>query len=374
MSLVNNIYAQVLRPLGEVSTTPKFVVFVPPAGADYYPVLLHCDYKNISKATHNLLKHILEGGIPPIIVITEGNQVNIAMDVISYLRANEIDKLFNGVISMNNERFGFLHGFSTFWDNLPFQLEEDLAHIKELGKYTHVGNGFAEAIGSLLNKPTISTHFCGCEQDYMDIKEFLSVMSSEYPDYNYTKAADKPGNFKIPASKNRCKCCHKRGDNLVYFATIGGKLCPTCITKMKERKGGVNVFNWYRLGVELSVERINSRSANLRRMWQKTPTCTECGGKLTPQGFSEYHCDACGHTLWYKHNYYYRIVEYLGKKFVHKISDDGKSLAGSWPLIKGTELIECDECRHVAVEYTAKYEVSTNTTRLVCKRCRAKGF
>ena len=102
--------------------------------------------------------------------------------------------------------------------------------------------------------------------------------------------------------------------------------------------------------------------------------CPDCGGKLTSKEYHEYHCDACGRTVWYKNKHYYRIVENLGTQFVQKISDDGKSLAGSWPLMKAVELMTCDECRKVVIDFTTRYEANTNTTRVVCKRCVSKGF
>ena len=374
MSLVMNKLALSLRPFGEVEQTSKYMVIVPPVGTEYYPVLLHCDYKNISQATHNIVKYLLECGTPPIVLITDGNQASIAASVASYLEVNEIVPLFNGILSMNNERFGFLQGFATYWNNLPFQLEERLAHIKFLGKYTNVGNGFAETLGQMFNKPVVSTHFVGAEQDYMDIKEFLACLAEEYPEYNYQKGMDFPGNFTRPNTDKRCVCCHKTGNDLQYFHAIQGNLCPTCIRKMRNRKGGINITNWYRLAVELKVERMNTSTANTLALWKKEPVCPDCGGKLTSKEYHEYHCDACGRTVWYKNKHYYRIVENLGTQFVQKISDDGKSLAGSWPLMKAVELMTCDECRKVVIDFTTRYEANTNTTRVVCKRCVSKGF
>ena len=373
MSLVNNMLFRALRTVGEVKETSKFVVVVPPEGTSYYPVLLHCDYKNISKATHELCKYILECGTPPIVVITEGNQASIAASVAAYLEANELAPLFNGILSMNNERFGFINGFGTYWNNLPFQLEEDLAHIKFLGKYPTVGNGFAEALGQGFNKPVVSTHFVGAEQDYLDIKEFLACLSQEYPTYNYREELEKkPGNFIRPAEK-RCVCCGKAGDNLCWKHPVQGLLCPTCIRKMRNRKGGISIVNWYRLAMELKVERINTHTSNTLNAWRKEPVCPTCGTKLSAKDFGEYHCDACGDTVWYKNSHYYRIIDSVGGKFVQKISDDGKTLVGSWPLRTAPELRTCEQCQSLAVNFTTRYEESTGTTWVVCKRCVSQG-
>lgn len=389
MSLMTNQLAQTLRPIGEVEKTSNFMVIVPASGMDYYPVLLHCDYKNITRATHELLKNLVEIGPSPIVVITNGNQAKIAVEIASYLAANELVGLFNGVLSMNNERFGFLQGFATYWNNLPFQMEEALASTKFLGKYTDIGNGLAETLGSLFDVPVISTHFIGAEQDYLDIKEFLSVMSTEYPTYSYKDSIHlSPQNFTRPRDDNRCVCCHKTGDNLGFFAKIQGKLCPRCIRKMKNMPGGVSIFNWYTLGMELKAERMNSNTANNLRAWQKEPICTECGTKLTAKGHHEYHCDACGTTLWYKNMHYFRIrtiygteklaggktIDVVVGRHVHKISDDGKSLVGSWSLDKCPELVTCSDCGKLCVDFSTQYEASTNTTRFVCKKCLSQNY
>ena len=385
MTLITHELARQLKPTGDVEQNSRFMVIVPREGFDYYPVLVHCDYKNITRATHTLVKHIVENGASPIVVITYGNQANIGVEVASYLQANELVGCFNSIISINNERFGFLQGYATYWNNLPFQLEEKLASVTFLGKYTDVGNGFAEYLGSVLNKPTISTHLIGSEQDYLTIYEFLGILSEEFPGYNFRTALEKlPQNFTRPKDASRCVCCHKKGDNLSYFASINGKLCPTCRRRMQERKGGVCIVNWYRLGSELKIERINSRTANNLNAWQKEPVCLECGSKLTAKEHHEYHCDVCGATAWFKNQHYYRIVTTYGQakvdgngkkvdvvlgRSVHKISDDGKALVGSWALRNSPELIECSSCGKPCVDFVTHYEQHTNTYVQVCKDC-----
>ena len=190
MTLTTHELARQLKPIGDVEQNSRFMVIVPCEGFDYYPVLVHCDYKNITRATHTLVKHIVENGASPIVVITYGNQANIGVEVASYLQANELVGCFNSIISINNERFGFLQGYATYWNNLPFQLEEKLASVTFLGKYTDVGNGLAEYLGSVLNKPTISTHFVGSEQDYLTVYEFLGILSEEFPGYFFRAALE----------------------------------------------------------------------------------------------------------------------------------------------------------------------------------------
>ena len=121
MTLTTHELARQLKPSGDVEQNSRFMVIVPREGFNYYPVLVHCDYKNITRATHNLVKDLVENSAPPIVVITYGNQANIGVEVASYLAANNLTSCFNSIISINNDPDAPINTIADYVINGPIE-------------------------------------------------------------------------------------------------------------------------------------------------------------------------------------------------------------------------------------------------------------
>lgn len=369
----------------EQDGSEAFRIFVPIENTEYSPCLVHINYKSVDEKLHKFLTDWLNNDcILPIVVATNGNKAATAIKVAQVLKDEGLDSAFHSILSVANPQQGFLQGYSSRWDNLPFTLEEQLAAVTCFGKYSNVANCFAEALGTIFDdKPVVSTHLFGGDSDKRTLLEFVDILSQPQTGYSY-KSSMKIGSFKRPDlgrtdKKVVCACCGKDIKPLRWFAQIQGKLCPVCVGKMKAMKGGISILNWYRVGFELKHERMQTHTANILNMWDERPKCSYCGNKeVVDCGNHEFLCKKCGNITLYKYGYYFIKRLNLGQIWVDKIDKSRRRLVGSWPIASSSEAVVCDNCTKLAVDFKVISDTSTNSKQHLCvpcfKKLSKKGF
>lgn len=373
MNLSNDPKVHSLAPYAEVVQTSTFVLFIPHSGMSYSPVLLHIDYKDICNSTHKLVRQFLDAGPLPLVAITYGNTAESAASLVKYLRKEDLLDTFNGILSISNEDIGFLDGFATTFDNLPFSLEEKLHDCFMMGKYSgnNIGNRVAEAIAAMENKPAVTCHLYGKDGDLDVLNRAVEHMSVQYPTYNYIANMSLPAPAR-PPRKEGCMCCGHQSRKLRNFYKIQGNLCAACAQKMKDL-GGVDLVNFFTVQSNLNAERAQTHKANYLAKLRKVDTCPSCEGELEYLGHHEHICADCHKRVWLKRGFLYSITQRLGQDWVYKYNAEHTALVGCWPITDNNEVVKCSYCGGYHVDYTSLYDYKTNSTAFMCTSCKING-
>ena len=356
---------------GEFIATSTLFYFQPSAGQMYSPVLVHVDLEHVMNSTMRVVNDLISSVCPPMVLFTYGPlQVN-GTKFSKYMQEMERANQFGSIVSIVNPKLDFHTSFYTLHDNIPVDMSERLSSLFQWGKLTGEGNGVAETIGCMLNKPVISINMLGLDTDYDQLAAIVEEIP-RYPDYTYIEniKAEAP-----PINEGKCACCNRPRFPLKFFNSIRTHLCPVCEARAKRiGKGKINLMSWYAAVLEVKQERVRTHKANMRQQLNEF-MCPNCNGIIREGLYRECQCPTCHKSFFRDKN---TLYSYSGTSALSPVTKytyvNGLVTKQTALSFSSSPLEVCEVCMSPAIVLESRIEQDTGYHIPICKRCMTERY